>query len=106
MDREKDVILKDIKNVLVELAKEHDIKAAYVFGSYARGNPSEQSDVDVALVLGSIRDGSPFDERFEIFHKIQKHNSLYEVVCFREDEFAKGDEELVRRIWREGIRIL
>jgi predicted nucleotidyltransferase len=106
VDREKDPILLDIKNVLIGLAKEHDIKAAYVFGSYARGNAAEQSDIDVAIVLGSVRDGSPFDERFEIFHKVQQHNSLYEVVCFQEEEFAKGNEDIVRCIKKEGIRML
>ena len=106
MDRTKDALLDDLKTVLLRLAKEHDVRAAYVFGSYATGSPGEHSDVDVAIVLGRIRDGSPFDERFEIFHELQQHNSLFEVVCFQETEFTKGDEELIRRIEREGIRIL
>ncbi len=106
MDRTKNALLDDLKTVLLRLAKEHDVRAAYVFGSYAMGSPGEHSDVDVAIVLGRIRDGSPFDERFEIFHELQQHNSLFEVVCFQEAEFAKGDEELIRRIEREGIRIL
>ena len=79
----KDEIIKEVKNLLLELKKRYDIKEAYLFGSYARGSPKEYSDVDIALVLGSIGDGSPFDETFEIFHEVQQHNSLFEVVCFR-----------------------
>ena len=92
--------------MLLELAKKHPIKSAYIFGSYARGNPHAQSDIDIALVLESVRDGSPFDERFEMFHELQKYNSLYEVVCFLEVEFLREDETLIKHIKAEGIRIL
>jgi predicted nucleotidyltransferase len=102
----KDEIIEDVKVLLFELRKRYDIKEAYLFGSYARGNPKECSDVDIALVLGSFRDGSPFDETFEIFHEVQRHNSLLEVVCLREEEFSKGDTTLSRHIKSEGIRIL
>ena len=111
-DRDHNLI-EDVRNLLLRLEKEHDIKEAYLFGSYARGNPKEYSDVDIALVLGSFRvgihpfgNGSPFDETFEIFHEVQRYNSLFEVVCLREEEFSKGDTTLSRHIKREGIKIL
>jgi len=102
----KDEIIQEVKPLLVDLKKRHDIKEAFLFGSYARGNPGEYSDVDVALVLGSVRNGSPFDEIFEIFHEAQRHDSRLEVVCFREEEFSRGDTTLSRYIKREGVRIL
>ncbi len=102
----KNEIIADVKNLLLKLRKRYDIKEAYLFGSYARGNPKEYSDVDIALVLGSFRDGSPFDETFEIFHEVQRYNSLFEVVCLREEEFSKEDTTLSRHIKREGIKIL
>jgi predicted nucleotidyltransferase len=105
-NRQVNEAIKGVRELLQELAKKHDIKSAYVFGSYAKGNPSVHSDIDIAVVLGSIRDGSPFDERFEIFHEIQEHNSLYEAICFLEDEFGREDETLIRHIKREGIKIL
>jgi len=102
----KDEIMKEVRNLLRELKKRHHIREAYLFRSYARGNPKEYSDLDIALVLGSIGDGSPFDETFQIFHEVQRHNSLFEVVCFREDEFAEGDTTVLRHIRREGMKIL
>ena len=98
--------IKNLKELLLELAKKHFIKSAYIFGSYARGNPHVHSDIDIALVLESVKDGSPFDERFEIFHELQNHNSLYEAVCFLETEFFREDETLIKHIKAEGIRIL
>ena len=76
--------IEAVRKLLQELARKHDIKSAYIFGSYARGNPGLNSDIDIAVVLGSVRDGSPFDERFQIFHEVQQYNSLYETICFLE----------------------
>ncbi len=101
----KDQIIEDVRSLLLRLREKHDIKEAYLFGSYARGNPSTHSDVDIAIVLGAFRDGGPFDESFEIFHEVQEYNSLFEVVCFREEEFAKEDTTVIQHIRREGIKI-
>jgi predicted nucleotidyltransferase len=106
MGYSRDQIISDLKGLLLELKKDHDIREAYLFGSYARGNPGEHSDIDVAVVLGAFRDGSPLDERFEIFHWVQGRNSFIEVVCLTEDEFRAGEITLVRHIKREGIRII
>jgi len=102
----KDEVVEEVRRCLIQLKKKHDIKEGYLFGSFARGNPREYSDVDIAVVLGSVRDGSPFDERFEIFHEMQEYNSLFEVVCFEEDEFRKEETMLAKYIRHEGIRIL
>ena len=110
MDHTKNEIVseavKNVKELIQVLAKKHHIRSAYIFGSYARGNPDANSDIDIAIVLGSIRDGSPYDERFEIFHEIQEYNSLYETICFLEDEFFREEATLIRHIKTEGIRIL
>ncbi len=106
MVEKRNEVIRDLELLLQQLKQEHDIRAAFLFGSYARGNPKEDSDIDVAVVLGTFRDGSPFDERFEIFHEVQQRNSLVEVICFTQEEFDKGEATLVRYIKREGIRIL
>lgn len=102
----RDQVVVELKKLLLELKRSHDIREAYLFGSYARNNPSKHSDVDVALVLGTFSNGSPMDERFEIFHEVQEQNSLFEVVCLTEKEFQDAEMLLVRHIKQEGIRIL
>jgi predicted nucleotidyltransferase len=40
------------------LISEHfDIDSVILYGSYARGNPHEESDIDVAVVVNSIDEG-------------------------------------------------
>ncbi|MBM6778357.1 nucleotidyltransferase domain-containing protein [Collinsella tanakaei] len=45
----RDAIQAAFSNIL----KDYDVKEAYVFGSYARGDQTPDSDVDVRLLCGS-----------------------------------------------------
>ena len=105
MDSARDEIITNARNIVYNLIRKHSIKAAYIFGSFSKGEITKHSDVDVALVLDKIRNGSPFNEAFEIFHEVQKQNSLFEVVCFSETEFFDEEEEVVKHIKRDGIKI-
>lgn len=105
MGYSEDEIIKVARNIISNLTHKHNIKAAYIFGSYSKGNASLSSDIDVAVVLDKIRNGSPFNEAFEIFHEVQKQNSLFEVVCFSEIEFQNETEEVIKHIKKEGIKI-
>ena len=105
MDYNKDEIINDARNIINNLLSKHKIKAAYIFGSYSKRNATEYSDVDVAIILDKIRNGSPFNESFEIFHEVQKQNSLFEVVCFSEMEFVNEVDDLIKHIKKEGIKI-
>ena len=125
----KDELINNARNIIDQLTKKHNIKAAYIFGSYSKGNASEYSDIDVAVVVDKIRNGSPFwlrlpanwqarrvNEAFEIFHEAQKQNSLFKVVCFSETEFiwlrldasprrVNEEEEVIKHIKKDGIKI-
>lgn len=105
MDYTKDQIINTARNIINLISEKHTINAAYIFGSYSKGNFSEYSDVDIAVVLDKIRNGSPFNEAFEIFHEVQQQNSLFEVVCFSVTEFIKEEQEIIKHIKRDGIKI-
>ena len=105
MDYSKDEIINKVKNIFNNLTKRHSIKEVYIFGSYSKGNMSEYSDIDIAVVLDKIRGGSPFNEAFEIFHEVQKQNSLFEVVCFTETEFFNEEQDVIKHIKKDGIKI-
>ena len=105
MGYSKDEIINNARNIINSLVSKHRIKAAYIFGSYSKGNATEYSDIDVAIVLDRIRNGSPFNESFEIFHEVQEQNSLFEVVCFSETEFINETDNLIKYIKKEGIKI-
>lgn len=105
MDYEKDEIITYAVKLIENLKAKHSIKAAYLFGSHSKGFADKNSDIDIAVVLDKIRNGSPFNETFEIFHEAQMYNSQYEVICFTEQEFINDDEAIIKHIKQEGIKI-
>ncbi len=107
MDWSKDELIRTAKGFLDTIRTSHDIRGAYIFGSCAKASPKYHSDLDLAIVLGTMAgtEGSPFDEDFEIFHKAQQYNSLLEVVCFLQEDFDKDSTALVKKIKKEGIRL-
>jgi predicted nucleotidyltransferase len=105
MVNEKDLLIKEIKDAISFLSRNHDIRESYLFGSYAKGNQKKYSDVDIAIVLGSMQDQKKTDEFFEIFHEMQNYNSLFEPICFQQNKF-NDEDDLVRNIKKNGIKIL
>jgi len=104
----RDEVTKMANGFLEILCQKHDVRQAYLFGSFAKGTAKDYSDVDLAIVLGSLdrSEESLFDEAFQIFHEGQKYNSLLEVVCFPQEEFQQNGGALVRLIKKEGIRLI
>lgn len=104
----KDEVMKMVNEFIQILRQGHDIREVYLFGSYAKDTAKEYSDIDLAVVLGSLDKSSPppYDEYFKIFHEAQKYNSLLEVICFEKDEFDRNGGALARQIKREGIKLV
>lgn len=104
----KNEVIKIVNGFLEILRREHDVRQVYLFGSFAKGMAKDYSDVDLAIVLGSLdlSEESPFNEAFKVFHEAQKYNSLLEVVCFAQEEFDKDGGALVKQIKKEGIRLV
>ncbi len=47
--------IQDIQQIVSRLAKEYGAERVYLFGSYARGEATEQSDIDLRIDKGEIR---------------------------------------------------
>lgn len=59
--------IEEIQQIVVPIAKKHNIKAMFIFGSYARGTATENSDID--LIIDT--EGTAIDTLFKL-------GSLYE----------------------------
>lgn len=49
-------IIDTIKQYILTIPKNFGVKKVYLFGSFAKGNEKEESDIDVALVLENMPD--------------------------------------------------
>jgi predicted nucleotidyltransferase len=41
--------LKGIKDIIIKVLKKHNVKKAAIFGSVARGEATEESDIDIVI---------------------------------------------------------
>ncbi|MBQ7802526.1 nucleotidyltransferase domain-containing protein [Candidatus Saccharibacteria bacterium] len=48
--------IEEIKRAVTKVGKKYGIKSAYLFGSYAKNTANENSDVDLLIDAGEIRD--------------------------------------------------
>ena len=47
--------IDEIKNISVPIAQRYGVKAVYLFGSYARNEADENSDIDIVIDKGKIQ---------------------------------------------------
>jgi uncharacterized protein len=49
-------VIETVKQYIMIIPKDFGVKKAYLFGSFAKGNEKEESDIDIALVLENMPD--------------------------------------------------
>lgn len=98
VDREQ--IIQTTREVLRDRA--HELNAAYVFGSVARGTAGRHSDVDLALLYRRMPEASlaglGFDVAFDLEQKLRQH---VDVVVLN-----RASPDLVHRVLRDGMLVL
>ena len=81
------------------------LKAVYLFGSYARGDYNEGSDLDVMVVLDTYK--SYWDELVRSAELASDLSLEYEVTISRtimtEEQWKKGDLPVLRNVRAEGV---
>lgn len=99
-------ILKKTRKELDKIYPER-IKEMILFGSYARGDFTEDSDIDLMLLLDQIADVSVEREKyFPIISKISfDYDTVVSIVPFDYQEFQKKRIPLILNVNKEGIRI-
>lgn len=71
--------IDEIKLLLTEVLKNSKVKKATLFGSYAKGNPNKNSDIDLLIDSNNTIVGLEFyDLLYEIEEKLNKNVDLIE----------------------------
>ncbi len=47
--------IEDLKEIIVPIAEKYHISKVYLFGSFARGDFNEQSDIDLRIEKGELK---------------------------------------------------
>ena len=98
MDKEQAIELAGRYKALV---KEHfPLKALYLFGSYSKGGYTEESDIDIAVVIEHMTD--KYFEETPLLWKLKRNiSNLIEPVLLEENE----NSPLYADILKTGILI-
>ena len=51
----KTYTIDEIKNIVTPIAEKYQIAHVYLFGSFARGDFDEQSDIDISIEKGNLK---------------------------------------------------
>lgn len=98
MDKEQ--ALKLAKTYKEMVAEKLPLKAVYLYGSYSKGNYTEDSDIDIAVVVDKLNDN--FFEDTPLLWKLRrKISTLIEPVLLTEDD----SNPLYYDILRTGILV-
>ena len=105
MTSSKSSTINLIKKYIVRL-KENNISVERVllFGSYIKGTPREDSDIDIAVISSAFK-GDRYSDRRLIVPLRRGIDSRIEPIPFTPDDFAKGGI-LIDEIKSTGQEIL
>lgn len=78
-----DPVIKDI----IDQLKAYNPEKIILFGSYASGNPTKDSDVDLVVVKKTTQ---PFLERQKQVHLLLRTTTPIDIFIFTPDEFEKA----------------
>lgn len=90
--------LEDIIHVCAEIFKSYQVDFCYLFGSYAKGQATEISDVD--LLISTETTGLRF---FELTERLRQ--SLHKKVDLLDLKQLVNNEKLLKEVLKEGVKI-
>ncbi len=95
-------IVDIVKKYINEISKRFEIKAVYLFGSYAKGTNHNDSDIDIAIILDSEVD--TIDLMVELMMLTQNIDLRIEPHPIKNDDFEEGNP-FVDEIKNTGLKV-
>lgn len=100
--------LDKIRMLVAPVAKKHQLRSVYVFGSYARNEADEDSDVDLLI----DREGSCVHGIFgmnalldEFKKALGKNVDLVTLQSLKQESTVKNNSEFIENVMKEMVKI-
>ncbi len=102
----KKVELEQIIGAVKAFKKRAGVEKAYLFGSYAKGRATEDSDVDLVLLSGKF-EGKKFTERLKGLWLKWSLGVPADFICYTPEEFEREKRRvsIARDALLEGVEI-
>jgi predicted nucleotidyltransferase len=97
-------LMKELNEGLIRIYGDQ-LKAVYLYGSYARGDYRQGSDVDVMIVLNNYESyGKEIDRTGELTSSLSlTYGVSISRVVMKESQWKIGDTPLLRNIRMDGV---
>ena len=97
-------LMKELKEGLVHIYGDQ-LKAVYLYGSYARGDYRQGSDVDVMILLKDYKDyWKEYSRSSDNVSDISlKYDVTVSYILIKEIQWKEADKPILRNIRREGL---
>jgi len=97
-------ILKEFREQIEDLYGKR-LKDVILYGSWARGKATEESDIDMVIILeGKVVPGKEIDRMIDIITEINlKYGVLISVYPVSEEDYSATNSPLLINIRREGV---
>ena len=97
-------LMKELKKGLQQIYGDK-LKAVYLYGSYARGDYRQGSDVDVMIILNDYRDyWKEYMRSSDYVSDISlKYDVTVSYILIKELQWKEADKPVLRNIRRDGV---
>ncbi|MGF1638818.1 MAG: nucleotidyltransferase domain-containing protein [Cyclobacteriaceae bacterium] len=102
MDKNIDIAIGEFINLVKK--KFPDFKSAFLFGSYAKGKSSDDSDIDLALIFTELDDSKRFDLQVQLMLLASEIDSRIEPHPLSHEDFNSGNPFVIE-IKKTGVEI-
>jgi len=102
MDKNINIAITKYLDLIKE--KFSDIECAYLFGSYAKGKSTDDSDIDLALIFTKLDDSIRFDIQVQLMLLASQVDSRIEPHPISHDDFHSGNPFVVE-IKKTGVEV-
>jgi len=104
MARIPDEIINAVRKFKNSIQNDISVKKVFIFGSFAKGNFTDNSDIDVCVIAEDVDNN--FLAELKIAPKILKSDVRIEPVVFSEEEYLEVDSfGLLKEVKENGIEV-
>ena len=90
--------IEEITDIIITISSDYEIDEAYIFGSYARGEADDLSDIDIAIKTSKLSALQLSSLSYKIEHALGVRVDLISIDMM--------DDEFKLAICRESIQII
>lgn len=95
---------REIDSIVAQLVANYQPEKVILFGSAARGDATEESDVDLLVVKAGVEQLRQHERYYQV-SKMMPHRVAMDVLVYTPQEIKKRlylEDPFIKQIWEEG----